>query len=169
MSAAATDLRPRLMSFALVLTALIVLYWLLLAQPRPLPVPIVPDAAALTPRAIARPALEANITEAIVSRPLFLVARRPIPSSPDPTPEETANQVTDAFNDARLVGVARAADGARVAIVVRAAGTVRLKEGDLLDGWKLEALEERRARFSHGNEPARELQLLYTHQQPARK
>jgi hypothetical protein len=148
----------------ILLSALIVAYWAVnFIHPRSLPDPIVPDPASLVARAVTTPQPNPTAIEAITERPLFLPERR----SP---PDEGAGNIAavplgDAFTDVRLVGIAGDVDGG-IAIIARGGTSSRVRQGELFEGWTLETLEDRFARFVSGGE-VRELHLVYEQQAAA--
>jgi hypothetical protein len=160
MSRAAANLRLMLAAIAAALAVLLVLYWVALAHERAWPTPIVPAAEALAPQTVSLPSPNAAQGEAFVARPLFVAGRQPVIEIKE---EEEAEVRRDVFTDTRLIGVigvTGSADGG-VALVSRAGVLTRVKKGGQFDGWTLDALDSRLARFTHAGSAPRELRLEY--------
>jgi hypothetical protein len=78
--------------------------------------------------------------EVIVARPLFNVGRRTDPAPPAPAPPKPPPlPVVESY---RLVGLVLS-PGLRLALVARPQGgdLLRLRPGDMLDGWNVEAVD----------------------------
>lgn len=140
----------------LVLTALCVLLALVIwretgasdtasVPPAPLAQAVLPAAAAGLPAAQSAPALPpisayAEVTE----RPLFSPSRQPAP--PEAAQEDLGN--SSAFT---LLGIV-ISEGERMALIEHGKPGVvaRLKEGQAVEGWRLQAIEADRVILEHG-------------------
>jgi hypothetical protein len=146
------------------LGGLIVVYWLIhTIWPLRLPRPVLPDPATLAAHVTVTPSPNPTIVAAITERPLFQPDRQPLPGD-EPAGNSGMPVNTDSFNDARLVGIAGDADGG-IAIISHGEASSRVRQGEQFEGWTLEALEDRSARFVSAS-GVRELHLMYEPGQP---
>ncbi len=155
-------LSPRLLlaGLNLALLAALAAFWLYAAPPWQPPAAMAPDQATLAVQPVSRPALEPAAAQAIQERPLFIAGRH------GSTAESNGDGKSGAFGEARLLGLLGSGKQT-VAIVGSGNTTLRLKQGDKLDGWSLQGTEGRRAHFSRGADETRELQLEHAPQPPA--
>jgi len=89
----------------------------------------------------------------IAERPLFNSDRKPDPLPPPPAPPAPPKPqiVLGDLNQLKLVGVILSGDN-RIALVRRAsAGTLTLRVGDTLDGWKIEKIDAQGVGLSGGD------------------
>jgi hypothetical protein len=146
------------------LGGLIAFYWLIhIIWPRALPAPVVPDPTALVAHVVTTPAPNPTIVAAITERPLFLPERRGQPGEDPAGGSAMPPGGGDALADARLVGIAGDADGG-IAIISRGGAPTRVRQGEQFEGWMLETLEDRSARFTNEGGEVRELHLTYKEQ-----
>jgi hypothetical protein len=147
----------RLAWACLALSVAIAFYWLIWGFARPLPKPLAPDPAALAVRPLAPSAPAPGLIAAIVARPLFLPGRQGEEQAfPGMLPMPVG---TGSLDDARLIGIASEPFGG-VAIVSHDGRQTRVRQGEELDGWTLDRVQDNVAYFVRGDE-MRDLQLAY--------
>lgn len=152
--------RPQLALTALNLGLLgaLAAFWWRLAPPWQPPPPLLPDPATLAPPVLAHAPLDAAVVQAIAERPLFAAGRRA-----DAGDAAADAGGTDAARDIRLLGLLGSGERS-VAIVSSGGRTRRVRQGEQLDGWTLQGNDGRSARFTRGESPSRELQMVHAPQ-----
>lgn len=125
------------------------------------PAEVAPDAASLAPRSIAKVEISPAIPDTIAARPLFASDRRPLPTTTAAAPSEEVG----AFQNMHLLGVLGSGDQS-VVIIHTGTASKRVKTGEKLDGWTLQAIDGRVARFVGNGGEVRELFLAHAVQRP---
>lgn len=150
-------LKPQTLLLGVVVVALAAIagYWSLLAVPRDLPGAVVPDAAALRAQTVDAVVPDAALVQAIAARPLFIPGRRPLADDAQVTTDSAS---TSGGGRLVLKGVLGAGD-VGVAILSRDGVVRRLSRGQVVDGWTLEQIDGRVARFSGAGGETMELKL----------
>jgi hypothetical protein len=146
-SASRLDPAARLSWICLALSVAITFYWLIWGFARPLPEPVVPNPAMLAVRPAVPSAPTPEAVAAITARPLFVPGRQQDYAFND----MQSAPVDTGLSDARLTGIASEADGG-IAIVSHGGKQTRVRQGEDLDGWTLERIQDNVARFMRGNE-----------------
>lgn len=154
-------LRPQILLLGMnfILGGAIITFWMFGAEPWSPPSAMPLNAAVLVPFQIKQAVLDSNLLNAIIERPLFVAERRPVT-------EKTAGEVNatvDIFNDVKLVGIL--GQGAQSVVIVNIGGKVRrVRYGEQLEGWTLQQVDGRVARFAQGEGQNKELVMQYAAQ-----